>query len=125
MIQRCTNEHADNYERYGGRGIAVCDIWRNDFEEFYDWAMESGYDKELTLDRKDNELGYFPENCRWSTRKEQQSNTRRNHKVTYNGETHTLAEWSRILGVNHETLRYRVNHGNMRDFERRNSMNDL
>ena len=118
MIQRCTNKNAQNYGRYGGRGIDVCDEWRTDFQQFYDWAVLSGYSEGLTIDRIDNELGYYPENCRWVTRQTQQNNTRNNHYVTFEGETHTIAEWSRLLGVNHETLRYRVNHNNMHDFER-------
>lgn len=118
MIQRCANPNADNFERYGGRGITVCDDWRNHYESFHNWATESGYKKGLSLDRRDNEKGYFPENCQWADRYSQQNNTRRNHYVTWNGITHSIAEWSRILGVNHETLRYRINHGNMVDFER-------
>lgn len=117
MIRRCTNPNAANYGRYGSRGIDVCEEWRENFEFFYNWAMMSGYKKGLTLDRIDNDLGYFPDNCRWVDRKTQQNNTRQNHFVTYGGETHSVAEWSRILGINHETLRYRVNNGNMRDFE--------
>jgi hypothetical protein len=118
MIQRCTNPNAKNYERYGGRGIGVCDEWQTDFKSFYDWAIQHGYSKELTLDRKNNTRGYDAENCRWVNREIQQNNTRRNHYVTYSGETHSLAEWSRLLDINHETLRYRVINGNMKDFER-------
>ena len=118
MVQRCTNPNSQNYYRYGDRGIWVCDEWRYDFESFYNWAIDNGYSPGLTLDREDNDDGYHPENCRWVSRRTQQNNTRRNHLVTYNGETHSIAEWSRILSVNHESLRYRVLHGNMRDFER-------
>lgn len=117
MIQRCTNPNAQNYERYGGRGVDVCEKWRTNFDSFYNWAMTHGYSEELTLDRQDNDLGYTPENCRWVDLCTQQNNTRRNHYVTYNDETRTIAEWSRLFGVNHETLRYRVDHGNMKDFE--------
>lgn len=116
MVQRCTNKNAANYERYGGRGITICPEWRDNFKSFYDWSIQHGYETGLTLDRKNNDLGYDPDNCRWITRKQQQNNTRANHFVTHNGKTHSIAEWSRILGVNHETLRYRVNHGNMSDF---------
>lgn len=118
MIQRCTSITASNYERYGGRGITVCDEWRTNFEEFYNWAINNGYEYGLTIDRIDNSLGYFPDNCRWVSRIEQQNNTRRNHKFTYGGETHSVAEWSRMLNVNHETLRYRIMHDNLLDFER-------
>ena len=118
MIQRCTNKNAKNYYRYGGRGICVCKDWLEDFEKFYTWAMNNGYSSDLTLDRIDNSNGYSPDNCRWSTKIEQQNNTRRNHNVTYLGITHSLAEWSRLLNVNAETLRYRVNCGDMKDFEK-------
>lgn len=117
MIQRCTNQKASNYSRYGGRGIQVCEEWKNDFVSFYDWSMNNGYETGLTLDRIDNHLGYYPDNCRWTDRQTQQNNTRRNRFVTFNGETHTITQWSRILNVNHETLRYRIEHGNMSDFE--------
>ena len=116
MVQRCTNPNAKNYERYGGRGVTVCSEW-DDFKNFHDWAVTHGYEQGLTIDRKDNDLGYSPDNCRWVDRITQQNNTRRNKLVTFNGETRSIAEWSRILGINHETLRYRVNRGNMNDFE--------
>lgn len=117
MNQRCRNPNSQNFNRYGGRGIEVCEEWSNDFVAFYDWAMSSGYRPGLTLDRKNNNDSYNPWNCRWVDGYTQQNNTRRNHMVTYNGETHSIAQWSRILGVNHETLRYRVNHENMQDFK--------
>lgn len=117
MVQRCTNPKAQNYRRYGGRGIDVCEAWKCSFESFYNWAIENGYSTGLSIDRINNSLLYAPDNCRWVTRTAQQNNTRRNHSVTYNNETHTLAEWSRMLGVNHETLRYRVLHNNMNDFK--------
>ena len=123
MNQRCTNPNAKNYERYGGRGIDVCDDWRNDYQAFHNWAISSGYEPGLTLDRQNNNRGYYPDNCRWATRIEQQNNTRRNHLVTYDDETLSLAQWSRRLGVNHETLRYRVMHNNMIDFEKYFSCN--
>jgi hypothetical protein len=117
MIQRCTNAKAQNYDRYGARGISVCDEWRNDFKSFYDWAIGSGYSYGLTIDRIDTNGNYEPSNCRWADRVTQQNNRRKNHNFTYCGVTHTVAEWSRILNVNHETLRYRIIHNNLKDFE--------
>ena len=117
MVQRCTNPKASNYYRYGGRGITICDEWRTNSKAFFDWAIANGYSEGLTIERVDNSGSYCPENCRWVGRVTQQNNTRRNHFVTWNGVTHSIAEWSRLLGINHATLRYRVNHGNMKDFE--------
>ena len=117
MVQRCTNPKASNYKRYGGRGIKICDEWRKNFVSFYDWAVTHGYKEGLSLDRIDVNGNYEPVNCRWATLEQQQNNMRNNHFIEYKGVTHTIAEWSRILKVNHETLRYRVIHNDFSDFE--------
>lgn len=114
---RCLNPKAANFYRYGGRGITVCDEWKNDFKVFHDWAVSHGYRENLTIDRINNDGNYEPSNCRWVTNKTQQNNTRRNHIFTYKGVSHSIAEWSRILNVNHETLRYRIKVSNLKDFE--------
>jgi len=77
MINRCYNKNVDMYYNYGGRGITVCDEWDN-FESFHQWATCNGYQNNLTIDRKDNDKGYSPDNCKWSTQTEQQRNRRDN-----------------------------------------------
>lgn len=118
MNNRCRNENAANYERYGGRGISVCDEWKNDFITFHDWALSHGYEEGLSLDRINNDGNYEPSNCRWATREEQQNNRRNSHYFTYNNETHTIAEWGRILNIKDNLLNYRINKNNYMDFER-------
>lgn len=110
MKTRCYNKRNRNYARWGARGITVCDEWRDNFQAFYDWAMANGYDDDLTIDRIDNDKGYYPENCRWATYEEQANNTRHNTHITFRGETHTLEYWSRHLGIDKTTLHYRLKH---------------
>ena len=86
MKKRCTNPSVHNYHRYGGRGITVCDEWRNDFQAFYEWAMANGYDEnapymQCTIDRIDNDSGYSPDNCRWVDAATQNRNKSSNRKV--------------------------------------------
>ena len=84
MKARCTDPNSQKFSSYGARGIKVCSEWLNSFETFYEWAMANGYSEELSLDRKDNDGNYCPENCRWATRKEQANNTRTNRYLEYN-----------------------------------------
>lgn len=81
MIDRCCNDFVLGYHRYGGRGITVCDEWRNSFESFCEWSTNNGYKHGLSIDRIDNDGGYSPENCRWVTMIEQNRN-RSNNKLT-------------------------------------------
>lgn len=111
MRRRCSVTTCDVYDRYGGRGIFVCKEWDNSFETFYNWAINNGYNDSLTIDRKDNDKGYCPENCKWSTYKEQGNNRRSCHYITYNGETHTIKEWGEINHINPGTIRTRIHAG--------------
>lgn len=109
MMHRCYNTARSEYKRYGGRGIFVCEEWRSDFKCFCNWAYQNGYQDSLTLDRRDNDGGYSPENCRWATNKVQQNNKSNNVYITYMGVRLPVQEWSRITGIKGYTLirRYR------------------
>lgn len=108
MINRCYCKGSTEYHRYGERGIKVCDEWRNDFMDFYNWAMSHGYRDDLSIDRIDVNGNYEPSNCRWVTQKEQANNTRTNHYVTYNWKTHTISEWGEITGISCKVLSNRL-----------------
>lgn len=107
MINRCNNPNSNRYDDYGGRGITVCDEWL-DFNNFRNWANETKTDETLTLDRLNNDLGYSPDNCRWATAKEQNSNKRNNLLFELNGEICTLKEWCRRFNVNYLTIYSRI-----------------
>ena len=112
MISRCYNKNNKRYDSYGGRGINICDEWldkTNGFINFYKWSIENGYEEGLSIDRINNDYGYYPENCRWTDRKTQQNNTRFNKIIEFNGEKHTLSEWSEILNISYTVLSTRLN----------------
>ena len=104
MRLRCYDEKSISYHRYGGRGITICDEWKNDVKAFYDWATANGYKDSLTIDRIDNDGNYCPENCRWATVKEQASNRRSNILVTHNGKTKTMKEWAHEVGIPYKVV---------------------
>lgn len=103
MKSRCENANRDNYARYGGRGIMVCEEWQT-AENFVKWALDNGYEKGLQLDRIDNAKGYSPENCRFVTASVNSRNRRNTKFLTLKGETKCVAEWSEILGVSQYTI---------------------
>ena len=106
MIQRCMNPNQKSYKHYGGRGITVCERWKN-FENFLADMGERPMDN-LSLDRIDNSLGYFKENCRWATRKEQDRNKRNSVLITWNGITKNLVDWVKEWNINCNTFRYHL-----------------
>lgn len=111
MKNRCENKNATNYFRYGGAGIFICDEWRKDFINFYNWAINNGWKKGLRLD-KDKipyELGivnksYCPEYCCFITHKENCNYRKSNKLITFNGVTKTMGQWSEQLGFNEDVL---------------------
>jgi hypothetical protein len=95
MKLRCSNTKHRQYDRYGGRGITVCQEWFDDYLAFKAWSLANGYAETLSIDRINNDLGYFPENCRWTTMQVQQTNRSDNIPLTAWGETKTIGEWAR------------------------------
>lgn len=110
MKQRCYNPQNDRYNNYGARGIRICDEWLNDFSVFYEWAINSGYSDNLTIERIDVNGNYCPENCTWIPNSEQGNNRTNNHWVVYNGEKLTLKQLSRKYNIHIDTLSYRLKH---------------
>ena len=109
MRRRC-RESDVNAEYYFKRGISICKEW-DSYESFHDWAVNNGYDDSLTLDRIDNNKGYFPENCRWATMKTQCNNRRTCHFVEYKGQRKTISEWADNFNVSYGTMYGRVKYG--------------
>lgn len=110
MIKRCINPKHKRYKDWGGRGISICKEWM-DIESFVKWAQASGYKEELLLERIDNDGNYEPSNCRWATMQEQGNNRRDNRFIAYKGETKTLTQWSRKLGLSSSALSERLKRG--------------
>ena len=111
MKNRCYNQNDPYYECYGGRGITVCDEWKESYENFSSWAICNGYNDTLTIERKNVDGNYCSENCTWATQRTQANNRRNNHYITYNGERHTIAEWEIILKLNTGTIKNRIKLG--------------
>lgn len=108
---RCSDVNAQSYKDYGGRGITVCDEWKDDFQAFYDWAMVNGYKKGLTLERIDNNKGYAPENCKWATMKEQSNNRRNSRYLEFMGKKRTISQWADAIGISGDALYHRLKLG--------------
>ena len=111
MKNRCSANSGRYYKNYKLRGISVCEEWKNDFNAFYEWAINNGYYPTLSIDRIDGTKGYSPDNCRWATAKMQANNIKTNVIITYNGESHTIPEWSQITNIPSYVIRNRRNYG--------------
>lgn len=107
MIQRCYYKKHKYYYNYGGRGIKVYPEWKNNFQNFYTWALENGYKEGLSIDRIDNNKDYSPENCKWSDRYTQSRNRKSNIFLEYKGERLCIEDWSKRTGIERSTLRHR------------------
>lgn len=113
MKNRCYNENVPAYHRYGGRGITVCDQWRESYAAFKEWALATGYLPDAprgvcTLDRIDNSGNYEPGNCRWISQREQMSNVSYNHLVKYDGKQWTIAELAHHFNIPYTKLYQRI-----------------
>lgn len=102
MKERCLNPNHKSYPRYGGRGITVCERWKNSFLNFY--SDMGPKPQNHTINRLDNKGNYCPENCRWASVEEQNNNKENSHLLTYNGETLTLSQWAKRFNINSGTL---------------------
>lgn len=112
MKDRCLKPKIESYEYYGGRGITICDEWlddKNGFLNFYNWAINNGYQEGLTIDRINNDGNYEPDNCRWVTMKVQNNNKRNNHLITIDGETKNIAQWADEYNISPCTIYTREN----------------
>lgn len=113
ILERCYDSSCWNYKRYGGRGIFVCDEWKNSFEKFQQWAYKTGYDPNLdgrteqSLDRIDNNGPYSPDNCRWVTAKEQMLNRDTTKTYPYKGKTYTASAFADEYGIHDKSFVYR------------------
>ena len=108
---RCFRKSDRAYRYYGGRGIVMCDEWKNDFFAFQDWIVGHGYKDDLTIDRIDNNGNYCPGNCRFVTMKEQSRNKRNNIFVEHDGEVKILSDWAKELGMSKQAMFNRFRSG--------------
>lgn len=109
MQARCYNETNKAFKDYGGRGIKVCDRWLESFENFLE---DMGYPQpHESIDRRDNDGDYCPENCRWADNKTQARNKRNNHFIVLDGDSKTIAEWGEITGIDENTISERLKSG--------------
>ena len=107
IVDRCYNPKCKVYKNYGNRGIRVCDEWLNDKTAFFDWAINNGYRKGLTIDRIDNNKGYSPDNCRWVDRTTQNQNRRVCFVLKYKNEWQTLNKIAKIENTSYHDAYYR------------------
>ena len=105
---RCSNPNLYAYKYYGGKGVKICDEWR-EWKNFKEWALNNGYQEDLTIDRIDVDGDYEPSNCRWATMQVQCNNRTHNHYITYDGRTQSLSDWCRELNLDYDRTKQRIN----------------
>lgn len=116
LRRRCYNKKRKNYRFYGAKGIRVCEEWKNNFENFQDWALKNGYNDTLTIERIDIKDDYKPSNCRWATIKEQNNNMSTNHIVEYKGKRYTLSQLAQKYNLSYSLVKNRIrNNWNVED----------
>ena len=108
MKNRCYTPSHHSYKNYGGRGIGLCDDWKDAPDAFFDWAKSSGYTDEMTIERIDVNGNYCPENCTWIPANEQQRNRRSCQFFTHNGVTKNLMDWCHDLGLDYKNVHNRI-----------------
>lgn len=108
---RCFCKTYLRYKDYGGRGITICEEWKNDFLVFEKWALANGYSDNLSIDRINNDGNYCPENCRWATAKEQANNRRNSKFIYYNNEKLTISQFANKYNINRNILNQKINKG--------------
>lgn len=118
MKARCYIKSCGSWEYYGGRGVFVCEEWKENFMSFYNWAIDNGWQKGLQLDKDSkgikngtNSLCYSPETCCFVTRMENCNNRRNNHRIEYNGVSATLSEWSRLYNTTGKQIKRNLDKG--------------
>jgi hypothetical protein len=108
MLQRCRNPRDRSFANYGGRGIGVCERW----EKFENFLGDMGEPPPgMTLDRRENDGDYTPENCKWATRSEQMRNTRQSRILTFKDKSLCVVDWAEILGIDRKVLYKRLDYG--------------
>ena len=111
MVNRCHNPKSSSFDRYGAKGISVCQEWRLNPTAFYEWAVSHGYAPGLEIERKDFRGNYCPENCTFTDDVGQANNTSKNVFLEANGKRLTMAQWSRELGLSYSTIQHRRDRG--------------
>ncbi len=111
MKSRCYDKKSERYYTYGKRGIRVCQEWRNNFRLFAKWAVENGWNTELSIERRNHNGDYCPENCTFITMAEQARNKTSNVLVSFNGKTKCVVEWAEEIGIDSKTIYARIYRG--------------